>query len=103
MGSFTAGYQVTNEETGQTAVTEYRNTTYGVTFNVNDDLSIGYGHAESDGSGSAANPEADSYQLAYTMGGASIRIAEVDVSNASYTTASSADKDGTVVSLGLAF
>jgi hypothetical protein len=37
------------------------------------------------------------------MGGASIRIAEVDVSNASYSTGAANDKDGTVISLGLAF
>jgi len=103
IGSFNAGYQVTKEDTGQTAVTEYKNTSYGITFSVNDDLSIGYGHVESDSSGGAANPEADAYQIAYTMGGASIRIAEVDVSNATYSTASSGDKSGTVISLGLAF
>jgi hypothetical protein len=35
------------------------------------------------------------------MGGASIRIAEVDVSNSAYAEAS--DNKGTVISLGLAF
>ena len=103
-GSFTVGYQQSVEDTGQTGTTEYKNTAYGITFNVNDDLSIGAGHVESDADGSGQNdPEADSIQLAYTMGGASFRIAEVDVENATYSTATSADKDGTVISLGLAF
>jgi hypothetical protein len=103
-GSFSFGYQQSVEDTGQTGTTEYKNTAYGVTFNVNDDLSIGAGHVESDADGSGQNdPEADSIQIAYTMGGASFRIAEVDVENATYSTAASADKDGTVISLGLAF
>jgi len=105
MGGFTIGYQVTDEDTGQTGVTGYENTSYGITFSVNDDLSIGYGHTESDGSGTAskADPSADSIQVAYTMGGATFRIAEIDVENAAYTTAASGDKDATVISLGLAF
>jgi hypothetical protein len=37
------------------------------------------------------------------MGGASWRIAEVNVDNATYSTASSADQDATIISLGLAF
>jgi hypothetical protein len=105
MGGFTVGYQLTDEDTGQTGVTGYENTSYGITFSVNDDLSIGYGHTESDGSGtsSKADPVADSIQVAYTMGGATFRIAEIDVENAGYTTDASADKDSTVISLGLAF
>jgi len=104
MGGFTVGYQVTDEDTGLTTTTGYENTSYGITFNVNDDLSIGYGHTESDESGQGkASPEADSISAAYTMGGATFRIAEVSVSNAGYSTAATADKDATVLSLGLAF
>jgi len=105
MSGFTIGYQVSEEDTGQTGVTGYDNTSYGITFSVNDDLSVGYGHIESDGSGasSKADPSADSIQVAYTMGGATFRIAEIDVENAGYTTAASGDKDATVISLGLAF
>ena len=70
---------------------------------MNDDLSIGYGHTESDSSGGAADPEADAYQIAYTMGGATLRIAEVDIKNRAYGSAASADVSGHVLSLGLAF
>ena len=88
---------------GITATASYENTAYGITFNVNDDLSIGYNHVESDQSGSANDPEADSFQIAYTMGGASIRIMEQDVKNQTYSSAASADFDATIISLGLAF
>jgi len=101
MGSFTAGYQQSTEDTGLTAAAEYENTSYGITFSVNDDLSIGYGHIESDKSGTANDAEADSIQASYTMGGATFRIADVDVENGAY--AAAGDNEATILSLGLAF
>ena len=104
MGGFTVGWQRTKEETGLTTTTEYENTSYSVTFSVNDDLSIGYNHTESDETGQGnETAEADSVQAAYTMGGATIRIAEVDVKNQAYSSAATADLDATIISLGLAF
>ena len=100
MGGFTVGYQITDEDTGVTASSNYENTSYGITFSVNDDLSIGYAHTESDLDGNTTDAEADSYQIAYTMGGATISVAEVDVDNAGYSAGS---KEATVLSLALAF
>jgi hypothetical protein len=100
-GGFTLGFQLSEEETGETATTEYENTYYSVTFNVNDDLSIGYNHVESDEkSTTPVTAEADSLQAAYTMGGATFRIAEVDITNRNYGTT---DHEGHVISLGLSF
>ena len=100
-GGFTVGFQMSEEETGQTGTTSYDNTYYGITFNVNDDLSIGLNHIESDeNSTTPVTAEADSLQVSYTMGGATLSIAEVDITNRNYGTT---DPDGTVVSLGLAF
>ena len=102
-GAFTVGYQITDEDTGLTGTTNYQNTSYGITFNVNDDLSIGYAHTESDKQGDSDTAEADSIQAAFTMGGATLRIAEIDVTNQAYSSAATADLDATVISLGLAF
>ena len=104
-GSFSVGYQQSEEDTGKTGTTGYDNTAYGVTFSVNDDLSIGYTHTDSDGqgTGAAADPEADSIQASYTMGGATFSIAEVDVENAAYSTAAANDTSATIIYLGLAF
>jgi len=74
---------------------------YGVTFNVNDDLSIGYGHVESDKTGTSVDAEVDSIQAAYTLGGASLRLARSSADNAAYASAS--DSEVTVLSVGLAF
>jgi len=103
MGSFTAGYQQTTEDTGLTGTAEYENIAYGITFSVNDDLSIGYGHVESDQSGAANDPDVDSIQASYTMGGATFRIAEVDVENSGYQSTAESDTSATIISLGLAF
>jgi len=101
MGGFTVGYQYAEEETGETATTDYENTMYSVTFNVNDDLSIGYNHVESDEvSTTPVTAEASSFQAAYTMGGATFRIAEVSIDNRAYGTT---NHDGHVLSMGLAF
>ena len=99
-GGFTLGYQISDEETGETSITDYDNTYYSVTFSVNDDLSIGYNHVTSDQTGGTVDAEATSYQAAYTMGGATFRIAEVDIDNRNYAAGS---VNGTVVSMGLAF
>jgi outer membrane protein OmpU len=100
VGGFSVGYQQTDEETGNTTYTGYENVAYGITFNVNDDLSIGYGHTNSNQKGGTSDAEADAFQAAYTMGGATFRIADVSVDNQTYGTV---DYKSTIISLGLAF
>jgi len=102
VGNFSGGYQVSEDKQGTTTNNTYDNTYYSLTFNVNDDLSVSYGHVESDKEGSNT-AEADSLQAAYTYGGATFRIAEVDVENQTYSTAANKDLDATIISLGLAF
>jgi len=105
-GNFSVGYQWSEEDLGTSAnEKEYTNDGYGITFQVNDDLSIGYNHYESEQlSGTTTTvAEATSMQIAYTMGGASIRLAETNVDNAAYQTTAAYDKGGTVLSVALAF
>ena len=97
---------------GTTATNYYDNVNWGVSFNVNDDLSVSYGEVQSrkagySGSNAQATGEAgrvvevSSWQAAYTMGGASFRIADVKVDNNLWSVG--ANRNATVVSLGLAF
>ena len=51
----------------------------------------------------AIETEAESFQVAYTMGGVSIKYAETSVENAAYTSGTSADKDGRTIALSFAF
>jgi len=77
-----------------------------VSFAVNDDLSISYGRHQSTAvKNTVADVELDgtSFQVAYSVGGASIKIAESSVDNNGYATAATNQKDGTTVALTLAF
>jgi len=105
MGGFTVGYQWSEEDLGRSASEqEYQNDGYGITFSVNDDLSIGYNYYESTQSSTTnVTTDAESIQLAYTIGGASIRVAQAEVDNAKYSTAAVNDMKATTVSVSLAF
>jgi len=106
-GSFTVGYQWSEEDLGlSSGIDKYENDAYGVTFNVNDDLSIGYNNYKSDQTtvnGGTVEAKATSIQVAYSMGGASIRLAEASVDNAKYQTTAAYDRDATTLSISLAF
>jgi hypothetical protein len=95
-------------------ITYYENKFYGIQFDVNDQLSLSYNIDESDknartavaggasaGTKTVTGMEQKSYQLAYTTGGATIGIAQVEVSNSDYTAGK--DEAQTVFSLGISF
>jgi len=109
MGGFTLGYQIQEDDLGidtASATTSYENEAYGVAFAVNDDLSISYGRHQSTAvKNTVADVELDgtSFQVAYSIGGASIKIAESSVDNNGYATTAANQKDGTTVALTLAF
>jgi outer membrane protein OmpU len=105
MGGFTVGYQWAEEDLGlSTGASKYENTGYGITFAVNDDLSIGYNNYESEQTNTTnVTAEASSFQIAYSMGGASVRLATGSIDNASYQTTAMYDRDNTVLSISLAF
>ena len=114
LGPISLGHQWSGEYTGEKALTKYNSykaNGFGVAFNVNDDLSISYGEMKGRKEGythsavqSGENTrlvEVESYQIAYTIGGASIRYANVKATNAFYNAAD--DKEAKIVSVGLAF
>jgi outer membrane protein OmpU len=107
IGGFTVGYQWSEADLGTTTgAQQYDNDGYGITFAVNDDLSIGYNHYESEqdnGTADNVTSEATSMQIAYSMGGASVRLASSDGENMAYQTGADYDRDSTVLSVSLAF
>ena len=109
IGSVTMGYQYSRDNlqsSADGATSYYENDAYGVSFAVNDDLTLSYGMHKSERNLTSATTvelEAQSLQLSYTMGGMSIKFAESSVDNASYTSGTSADWDGRTVALTLAF
>jgi hypothetical protein len=92
----------------------YENTFYGVQFDVSDALSLSYNVDKSDknsrvavaatetaGTRTSLEMEQDSIQVAYTMGGMTIGIAQVEVDNSDYT--SGHKEEDSIVSLGISF
>ena len=109
IGGATVGYQYSIEDLNLAtigATSHYANNAFGVSFSVNDDLSISYGRHDSErqlNNSSSVEVEAESFQIAYSMGGASVKIAETEVDNAAYVSTTAGDKEGTTVMLSLAF
>jgi hypothetical protein len=116
MGQLSVGYSEGGHQpavaTGE--LTYFENKFYGIQFDVNDQLSVSYNVDESDsnarnavadtataGTTTIVGMEQKSIQLAYTTGGATIGIAQVEVDNSDYTTGK--EENQTVVSLGISF
>jgi hypothetical protein len=107
-GSITAGYQYskdTNPGVAGTTANYYENNAFGLSFAVNDNLSVSYGEHESKQMdfANSVSVTAQSFQVAYSMGGATIKLAETEVENASYSSAAANDKEGRTIALTLAF
>jgi hypothetical protein len=110
IGNVTGGYEYSRDNTSNEnagAISMYENNMYGISFAVNDDLSISYGVAKSKQSGLAVsgNVELDarSLQVAYSMGGASIKLANTSVDHGLYDSSSATDRQGTTLAVSLAF
>ena len=119
MGQFSVGYTEGGYQaaTGAAANDEtiyYENKFYGVQFDVNDNLSVSYNNDESEkntrvavaqaataGTKTIVAMEQESIQLAYTIGGATLGIADVEVDNADYTAGKTESQ--TVISLAISF
>jgi hypothetical protein len=104
VGGLTVGYQQSTEENPKDGsnVNSYDNNAYGVSFNINDNLSVSYGAHKStkDQAGANVDLETKSAQIAYTLGGAAIKVAESDTENSAYGTR---DYNTTMIAVTLAF
>ncbi len=108
VGGATLGYQYSIEDLNSagSGTSHYANNAYGVSFSVNDDLSISYGMHKSErntNNGDSVEVEAQSIQIAYSMGGATLKVAETEVDNAAYVSTTAGDNEGTTIMLSLAF
>jgi len=112
IGPVELGYGRQGHWTGKTTTNTdtdfYRNSHYGVAVNITDNLSASYGwhksrrHQVNPGkAGQVDSTEVASLQIAYTMGGASMRIARMEGDNLLYS--QNNDKNATVLSMALAF
>ena len=104
VGGATIGYQWSKDE-NVAAGAFYENNAYGVSFSVNDNLAVSYAKQESeknfDAGSNTQTLDADSIQVSYTVGGASIKVAETSVDNQNYVKGT--NREGRTVALTLAF
>jgi len=111
-GGATLHYQQSVEATGISGTaaatsTEYYDTrAYGISFAVNDNLSISATTVENEkqrNTGSDVSQDFTGLGVAYNLGGATLKIYHNEVDNKSFSTGSAGDDEKTVVALGLAF
>ncbi len=114
VGYVEGGYQPATGAATNDPTIYYENKFLGVQFDVNDNVSVSYNVDESTkntraevasaataGTKTTVAMEQESLQLAYTAGGATIGIADVEVTNSDYTAGKAETQ--TVVSLGISF
>ena len=111
IGAMWSGLYTGSETQTSALYHSYKNHGFGVAFNVNDDFSVSYGEylsrkagftkTAAQGGPEDRKVEVTSWQAAYTMGGASFRLADVKVDNALWSP--TADQNATIVSMSLAF
>ncbi len=102
IGGATIGYQESKVDNLGAAGTYYENSAYAVSYSVNDDLAVSYGvHESKSNSGSTGDAKAESFQISYSVGGASIKLAETSADSVHYV--SGTNREGRTVALSLAF
>jgi outer membrane protein OmpU len=101
-GSFTVGVQ-SSEADGGNANDDDEFSSHGITYQVTDDLTIGYHASEYQFGDKTADQETKSVQAAYTMGGMTLKAQSVSMDNVGGSTAARDDIDGYKFSVSFAF
>ncbi len=99
-GSFTLGYQ-SSEYDAPTASASDDSVAWGVSYQVNDDLSLSYNEHTADVGSSATDQESDGYSISYTMGGMTIAGHKNEMT--SVNGVSGTDDEGYEIMLSFAF
>ena len=111
MGPVTFGYQMSSISKGGAGAMNIEANAWGLAFNVNENLSVSYTEsvetydAQSDlksGEVADVDQEVDAIQIAYSMGGMSVKAYQMDVTNPSFDE-NADDSKVTEIALGLAF
>ena len=106
--SETATVATTTAKTLRTSGGIFEGEQIGIAFNVNDNFSVSYTestetyNAQSSAASQDVDQKADAIQVAYSMGGMSIKAYQMEVTNPGYDTDADKGKE-TEIALGLAF
>jgi outer membrane protein OmpU len=104
MGAFTVGYQINDQDNGAADNTvaadeDLETTIYGLSFMVNDNLSISYGSHETTSTATGAvDQEVEGISIAYSMGGMTISAYQNEADNVSNVSGDTSDATEILVS-----
>ena len=102
-GSFTIGVQETEQENDGATTSDDEFSAFGITYQVSDDLTIGYTTSEREFGDKTQDEESKSLNVSYTSGGMTIGAAMVSMDNVGGSTKSRDDIDGYAIDIGFAF
>ena len=100
-GPLSIGYQVADEDNG---TTNYDTDIYGVSFNVNDALSVSYQYGETDGYAAGVVAKFEGFSAAYNIGPMAIKFTDNSAKNqAGITSGVSMDDSNRELNLSMSF
>ena len=102
-GSFTIGVQESEQEQSGATTSDDTMSIHGITYQVSDDLSIGYHASSRDLGDKGDDEESKSFQIAYTQGGMTVKAQSVSMDNVGGSSSARDDIDGYKVSVSFAF
>ena len=85
IGGITLGYTDFSADDDAASGTDYDGTHYGVSFAVNDDMTVSYGKSTSDKSSTDTDEDISSIQVSYTMGSMTVKAHVSKASNEGYS------------------
>ncbi|MDB3959646.1 porin [Candidatus Pelagibacter sp.] len=103
IGSFTVGVQETEQENDGATTSDDEFSAFGITYQISDDLTIGYTVSEREFGDKTQDEESKSLNVSYTSGGMTIGAAMVSMDNMGGSTAAVDDIDGYAIDIGFAF
>jgi outer membrane protein OmpU len=103
IGSFTIGVQETEQENDGATTSDDEFSAMGITYQVSDDLTIGYTTSEREFGDKTQDEESVSLNVSYTSGGMTIGAAMVSMDNMGGSTSAVDDIDGYAIDVSFAF
>ena len=103
IGSFTFGVQQSEQEQDGATTSDDEFSAMGVTYQVTEDLTIGYNESERQFGDKTEDQEAKNFSVSYTTGGITIGAAMVSMDNVGGSSAARDDIDGYEIDISFAF
>ena len=102
-GSFTVGVQESEQSQEGATTSDDDFSAVGITYQVSDDLTIGYHASEREFGDQTQDQENKNLSISYTTGGVTVAAGWVSMDNVGGSTASRDDVDGYAIDIGFAF